>query len=86
MRTIVDDFLNQLDKVLAKVSRTPIGDGFFSVETDFYRLPEEDQRVRCFAIGGFGFRFRFFAGRINEALYIASQPFVLDDLVQQMWP
>lgn len=82
-KRIVDNFLEQLDKALAKASRTPIGNGFFSVETDFYHLPDADQRVRCFAIGGFGFRFRFFAGRVDKALYIASQPFVLSDLMQQ---
>jgi hypothetical protein len=80
---IVDNFLEQLDKVLAKASRTPMGNGFFTVETDFYLLPGADQQVRCFAIGAFGFRFRFFAARVDQALYIASQPFVLSDLIQQ---
>jgi len=80
---IVDEFLARLDKALTKASRTPIDGGFFRVETDYYHLPSGDRHVRCFTIGAFGFQFRFFAARLGQGLYIASQPFVIEDLVKQ---
>jgi hypothetical protein len=80
---VVDRFLNQLDKLLAKATRGPTNGDMLSIETDFYLLSDTDQRVRCFAIGAFGLRFRVFAARIDKALYLTSQPFVLHDLAQQ---
>jgi hypothetical protein len=80
---IVDQFLNRLDLALAKAARKPLGGGFFTMDTDFYRLPGKKNSVRCFAWEFFSFRFRFFVARVDKALVIATQPIVLDDLFAQ---
>ena len=80
---IVDQFLDHLDQVLAKAARRPLDSGFFSVETDFYRLPAKGDSVRCFALEFFSFRFRFFVARVDRALVIATQRIILDDLFAQ---
>jgi hypothetical protein len=82
-KQIVDQFLARLDRILAKAARKPMRGGFFSIDTDFYRLPAKGEPVRCFAWEFFSFRFRFFVARIDENLVIATQPFVLDDLLEQ---
>jgi hypothetical protein len=79
---LVDRFLERLDLVMAGAAQRPLGRGFFSVATDFYRLPAAGESVRCFAWEFFSFRFRFFVARVDENLIIATQPFILDDLFE----
>ena len=80
---IVDRFLNRLDPILAKVARRPLEGGFISLENDFYLLPSAGKPVRCFAFGFAGFRFRIFVARVDNALVMATQPVIIDDLIQQ---
>lgn len=80
---IVDQFLERLDQVLAKAARKPMGLGWFSFDNDYYRLTSAGHTVRCFAWEIFSFRFRFFVARVDKALVVATQPFILDDLFKQ---
>ncbi len=80
---IVDQFLERLDQVLAKAARRQMGRGWFSFDADYYRLLSEGHTVRCFAWEFFSFRFRFFVARVEDALVIATQPFIVDDLFKQ---
>ncbi|NOZ40333.1 MAG: DUF1559 domain-containing protein [Planctomycetes bacterium] len=79
---IVDQFLQRLDQILAKAARRPMGRGWFSFDTDFYRFTSEEHTVRCFAWEFFSFRFRFFVARVEGALVIATQPFIMYDLFE----
>ena len=76
-------FLDRLDLLLARVARKPARGGFFSLKRDFYRLPQDGLSVRCFALEFASLRFRFFTARVGNALYIATQPFVVRDLIEQ---
>jgi hypothetical protein len=79
---IVDAFLGRLDGFLAVVSREKDSFGrFFRIEQDFYHMPGADGRN----VRAYGFRFgplkwRFFWGRIGKGLYVASKPFILQEL------
>ena len=81
---VVDDFLAAFDKaVAAKVREHSGGDAFFfDFAQDFYSLPKKDNApdVRCYNLRFGPFKFRVFWARIGDALYIASKPFILDDL------
>lgn len=80
---IVDDFLARLDGFLAVVAREKDRiNRFIRIEQDYYQLPNGKGKD----IRAYGFRFgplkwRFFWGRIGDGLYIASKPFILDDLL-----
>lgn len=78
---VVDRFLERLDAVLAAMARQQERGGGFGFEQDFFTFPlDQGPRVR-----GFGLRFgpiklRFFWARIGGGLYVASKPFILEDL------
>lgn len=77
---VVDDFLMQLDKLLATAVRDDRSRGFVSVNYDFYRLSDSEHPTRCFAWDFFGFRFRTFYSRVADHLIIATQPDIIQDL------
>lgn len=80
-REIVDGFLDRLDKWLVELASREERGFFFSVDQDFYHLPEEDGReVRAYGFGFGPLKWRFFWSRIDDALYIASKREVLDDI------
>ncbi len=79
---IVDAFLTRLDGLLAALARQtePGGMPFFRVDQDFYHLQLGKTMAR-----GYGFqvgpvKWRFFWARIGNGLYVASKPFILEDL------
>ncbi len=79
---IVDDFLTRLDGFLAALARQtePGGEPFFRIDQDFYHLQLGKTTAR-----GYGFqvgpvKWRFFWARIGNGLYVASKPFILEDL------
>lgn len=79
--SIVDEFLNRLDKLLAAQAREPVSPGWFRVEPDFYRMNNANASdIRCASLGIGPLKFRIFWARIGNALYIASKQFILDDL------
>jgi hypothetical protein len=79
---VVDGFLERTDAAWAALSRQSRRGGFgFDLEEDFFKfnLPTGE------TARGFGLRFgpaklRFFWARIGGGLYIASKPFILEDL------
>jgi hypothetical protein len=79
---VVDDFLERLDKVLAGVARrNRIDEGWLRVENDFYHFkPNLQSVVRCYSLRVWAFKWRIFWARIGNGLYIASKPFILEDL------
>ena len=82
--SIVDEFLNRLDGLLAAEVRVSAQSGWFQVQSDFYRVNQSNgPDVRCASLGFGPLKFRIFWARIGNALYIASKPFILDDLAVQ---
>jgi hypothetical protein len=80
----VDASLHGLDDVLTAVSQRQIGpnNGFFRIEQDFYRFASKDNsRVRSYAFGVGPLKWRFFWARIGQGLYVASKPFIIEDLL-----
>ncbi|HZS09723.1 MAG TPA: hypothetical protein VFD58_33160 [Blastocatellia bacterium] len=82
---VVDEFLNKLDPTLAataiKRSR-----GGFSLDFDFFRFMSNQSQPAEQATRAYGVRFgpaklRFFWARVGKGLYIASKPFIIDDLI-----
>jgi hypothetical protein len=80
---IVDDFLNNLDKVTARLARRQENFGFgIRLSQDFYTAKLADgSTMRCHAFQIGPVKWRVFWARIGGGLYIASKPFILDDLV-----
>jgi hypothetical protein len=81
---VVDEFLDQLDTLLAIKARQPLGNGgwFPPFEYDFYRMPLKDRTrtARSFSLKFGPVKWRVFWARIGDGLYIASKQFILDDL------
>jgi hypothetical protein len=79
---IVDEFLDELDKLLVRIAREQRGrDGLFGIEQDFYHMPlGRDSSTRSYTFQFGPVKWRFFWGRIGNGLYIASKPFILEDL------
>ena len=81
---IVDDFLDQLDKVLPPLAKKGTNAGFIRFEQDFYRTKlknKEETLMRCYSFSIGPVKWRMFWARIGNGLYLASKPFILDDLV-----
>ncbi|MBI3861370.1 MAG: hypothetical protein HY290_05700 [Planctomycetia bacterium] len=78
---VVDAFLDRLDGLLAGNAREPVRTGWFDLKSDFYRYSTAAVPVvRCQTIGFGPLKFRVFWARIGNGLYVASKPFILDDL------
>ena len=80
---IVDDFLARLDGFLAQVSREkePFG-RFFRVEQDYYQFPGgKGKDFRAYGVRFGPVKWRFFWGRIGDGLYLASKPFILEEVM-----
>ncbi len=81
---VVDRTLAGLDAYLATVARqefSGLGD-FFEIRQDFYQLQHASEH----AVRSYAFRFgpltwRFFWARIGQGLYVASKPFIIEDLL-----
>ncbi len=79
---IVDGFLDQFDSLLAQKARQPQRSGWFGLDYDFYRMPlaGDEPSIRSFNVQFGPVKWRLFFARIGDALYIASKPFILQDL------
>jgi hypothetical protein len=78
---VVDRCLERLDKVLTRQARKNQDTGWLWLEQDFYTA----QLKGGGKMRGYGFRlgpvkWRFFWGRVGDALYVASKPVILEDL------
>jgi hypothetical protein len=83
----VDEFLKFYESTAAASTRKlQRGSAFFGIETDYYGYPiTADKAADAPLIYAFALRFgpvklRAFAARIGNAFYIASKPFILEDL------
>jgi hypothetical protein len=78
-REIVDEFLKRLDGFLVGLSHERER-SFFELERDFYQIPNGGSLIRTGSIGFGPVKWRFFFQRIGDAVYIASQRTILEDL------
>ena len=78
---IVDDFLDRLDRQLAVLARQneSLG-GFLEFSQDFYRLRQSGLLIRTYAFQIGPIKWRLFWARIGSGLYVASKPFILEDI------
>ena len=78
---VVDRYLEALDAAMALYARQGKRGRFFEFEQDFYKyaLPS-GQAVRTFGLQFGPLKLRFFYARIGDQLYVASKPFILEDL------
>ena len=82
----VDDFLERLDVEAAAGTRRQGGrrGEWFSFKWDYYKFNLKDgQAARAFSVRLGPAKLRFFAARIGRGLYLASKPFILEDLAAQ---
>lgn len=80
---IVDDFLLQLDKVLAVRAREGTTMGWFSMSEDFYKVPlKAGVTMRSHALSLGPLKWRFHWTRIGKGLFVASKPDILKDLLE----
>jgi hypothetical protein len=80
---VVDEFLASADAALAANARQPPERGWISLARDFYALPQAGgTAARCHVLRFGPLTWRFFWQRIGNGLYVASKPFILDDLVK----
>ena len=78
---VVDDYLTQLDTVLSVAARNERRGRWLDFEYDFYKyqLPT-GETARAFGLRLDPARLRFFWARVGSGLYVASKPFILEDL------
>jgi hypothetical protein len=76
---VVDDFLARLDDFLIMLPHER-GWEFFRLDHDFYQIPTGDASIRTYAVSFGPVKWRFFWQRIGNALYVASQRDILEDL------
>ncbi|MCY2989735.1 MAG: DUF1559 domain-containing protein [Planctomycetota bacterium] len=79
---LVDEFLVRLDGFLARVAHRRFGNQaeLFGVEQDYYQLSSGDPLTRSYGVRFGPIKWRFFWARIGNGLYVASQPYILEDL------
>jgi hypothetical protein len=78
-KQVVDDFLAGLDGALARLARQRPSGGWWPEENDFYRFGPQ-KAFRAYSLRFGPVKLRFFWARIGNGLYLASKPFILDDL------
>ena len=80
-RAIVDKFLDNLDSVLAGQARKTQPNGWWWVQPDSYTIRSAGgATIHACAFGFSGFKWRVFWGRVGDGLYMASKPFIFDDI------
>jgi hypothetical protein len=79
---IVDEYLAELDKLLLARRQDLAGAGIvWRREVDFYRVPfPGPHTIRCVVVNVAGLKWRLYWGRIGDGLYVATRPFILEDL------
>lgn len=77
----VDDYLDWLDSTLSVTARNERRRRWLSLEFDFYKYQlSTGQPARAFGLRLDPARLRFFWARVGNGLYVASQPYILEDL------
>ncbi len=83
----VDEFIKFYESTAAASARKlQRGSAFFGIETDYFGYPIASEKsadapmIQAFALRFGPVKFRIFASRIGNAFYIASKPFILEDL------
>jgi hypothetical protein len=78
---MVDEYLDWSDATLSRLSRFERRRGWFDFDFDFYKYKlSTGQPARAFAVRFEPAKLRFFYARIGGGLYVATKPFILEDL------
>jgi hypothetical protein len=78
---VVDQFMERLDNMLAVSTRGIDSQGWFNTHQDFYKMAlGENQTARVYGLQFGPIKLRVFWARIGNSVYIASKPFILEDL------
>ncbi len=78
---VVDDYLNWSDAALSYAARNGRRGGWFSFEYDFYKYKlATGEQARAFGLRFDPARINFYWARIGRGVYVASKPFILEDL------
>lgn len=78
---VVDDYLSVIDAWLAHTARNERRGRFLEFEYDFYKFRlASGQEARAFGLRFDPARLRFFWARVGDQLYVASKPFILEDI------
>lgn len=78
---MVDDYLNWSDAALSYAARNERRGRWFSFEYDFYKYKlSTGQPARAFGLRFDPARVSFYWARIGRGLYVATKPFILEDL------
>jgi hypothetical protein len=77
----VDDYLEWSDAALSRLARFERRGGWFSFDFDFYKYKlSTGQLARAFAVRFDPAKLRFCWARVGGGLYVATKPFILEDL------
>ena len=78
----MDEYLAELDKLLLLQRKELNNNGLlWRREVDFYRVPfPGPHTIRCVVVNLAGLKWRVYWGRIGDGLYVATRPFILEDL------
>jgi hypothetical protein len=74
---VVDAFLDRLDTFLARMARQKSGQG---LNLELYRLRSSAVKARGYTVAYGPVKFRVFWARIGDGLYLATKPYILDDI------
>ncbi|QEL19660.1 DUF1559 family PulG-like putative transporter [Limnoglobus roseus] len=80
---LVDEMLDAMDRWTVEAMGKAEGQsrGFLPITPEFYRVKfPTPHTIRCSTVKFFGFKIRYFWGRIGNGLYVANRPFVLEDI------
>lgn len=79
---VTDRFLENLDHMLAVLTRGRDERGFFGTDQDFYKFPlRAEKGIRAYSLQFGPVKLRLFWARVGDNLYIASKPFIIEDLI-----
>jgi hypothetical protein len=78
----VDEFLDELDRHILNQRKQLQGSGvLWRRDVDFYRVPfPKPHTIRCVVVNFAGLKWRTYWGRIGDGLYVATRPFILEDI------
>jgi hypothetical protein len=81
---LVDKFMEEGERIAVLSARRLQRGGLFGVETDYFGFPtsKDAALIRAFGIRFGPVKLRFFTARIGDALYVASKPFILEELYE----
>lgn len=84
---VVDRFLKENEALVAAGARKlQRGNSLFGIETDYFSYPNPAEKnseaplIQAFALRFGPVKFRIFSARIGNGFYVASKPFILEDI------